>query len=126
MRAAARATDPWTAWAAARSIPDLRPRLAAVLHAFCRFGPMTLEEVTARYLRYGVELTYPAQTEQSVRSRTAELVRLGHLEDTGDTRLTVNGRKARVLRVPGPPVAAPEPPPRVLVPEPAPHPDALF
>jgi hypothetical protein len=93
--ARARVTDPWTSWAAARSLGPLRPRQAAVAHCFERRGMMTLEELVAAY--QGEHPLYPKQTDQSIRSRAAELQRADVLFDTGHTRLTATGRNARVL-----------------------------
>jgi len=101
--ARARTTDPWTSWAAARSLGDLRPRQAAVAHVFADGGYLTLEEAVDRYraYQYGPQGAYPPQTDSSIRSRIAELVDAGVITDTGYTRQTRSGRKARVLCLPG-------------------------
>lgn len=104
----ARTDDPWTSWAAARSLGDIRPRQAAILHVLERCGALTLEQIVDQYrqFRYGtihtadgyVTASYPTQSDSSIRSRTAELVDAGLVEDTGHVALTRSGRKARLLR----------------------------
>ena len=100
-QARARHDDPWTSWAAARSLGPLRPRQAAIAHLFSNGLSYTLEEAVTAYraYQYGPQGQYPPQTDSSIRSRIAELMDAGVLEDTGKTRLTRSGRKARVLRL---------------------------
>lgn len=96
-RARARADDPWTSWAAARSITDLRPRLAAILHCFDAWGPMTDERLVYRYTTLvGRPGGYPSQTPASIRSRRCELQRLGHVVETGEVGRTQTGGKSLV------------------------------
>src|ERR1043165_6043105 len=100
-QARARHDDPWTSWAAARSLGPLRPRQAAIAHLFSTGLSYTLEEAVPAYRAYqsGPRGQSPPQTDSSIRSRIAELMDAGVLEDTGKTRLTRSGRKARVLRL---------------------------
>ncbi len=96
----ARRDDPWTSWAAAHSIPDVRSRQAAILHLMHHAGQgLTLEQIVFAYRRAQDDprIAYPPQTDSSIRSRTSELVDLGHVVDTGEVRITKAGRKARVL-----------------------------
>jgi len=102
--AVARREDPWTSWAAAHSISDVTSRQAAVVHLFRTCGPMTLETACDRYRGHQADRshdlpdTYPPQTDSSIRSRAAEMVARGFLEDTGETVPTKYGRQARLLR----------------------------
>jgi hypothetical protein len=74
----ARRSDPETSIAAARSIaPTIAASQAEVLVLFREFGPMTDEEARQSYGEGG------RQSESGLRSRRAELVRMGLLEDSG-------------------------------------------
>lgn len=98
MTGVARSTDPWTSWAAAESLGDLRARQAAVAAVFdASPDGLTLEELVDRYGRAGVPM--PAQSDSGIRTRCRELVDLGLVVDTGTTRPTRSGRKARVLKL---------------------------
>jgi len=99
----ARTSDPWTSWAAAESLGDLRPRLAAVLAVLDLYPDgLTLEDLVRRYHEaaaefgsYGVPM--PAQSDSGIRTRCRELMDAGLVVDTGTTRLTAANRHARVL-----------------------------
>lgn len=102
----ARATDPWTSWAAAHSVGDLRPRQAAVLHLFTVYGPLSLSQLVGHYeaaIRRGVAPggcpALPRQSPSGVRTRAKELVDLRYLENTGRTRKNETGRTERLLAV---------------------------
>lgn len=87
----ARTTDPWTSWAAAKSV-NPRPSQAAVMRAFAWKGgePMCLERI--------VECVYPyGFSESRIRTAVSELMAEGQLVDTGETTITKRGRKARLI-----------------------------
>lgn len=85
----ARATDPETSWDAARSVRNLTATRAAIL-AVLRSGPGTDEEIWDR-LSPG-ERTTPS----GIRTRRAELVDMGVVEDSGKR---VKGRAGRAMIV---------------------------
>lgn len=89
---------------AAASVDDLEDRHFAV-HALLAIDGqgMTDEELVERYCaiadgngEYLPLFQHPKQTPQSIRTRRAELVRAGHVVDTGQTRPTKSGRQAVV------------------------------
>jgi len=101
----ARTSDPWTSWAAAESLGDLRPRQAAVA-AILRVRPagLTLEELVGVYRTWqaresGAMPPLPAQSDSGIRTRCRELMDAGLVVDSGKTRLTASGRHARVLQL---------------------------
>lgn len=94
----ARRDDPWTSWAAAESLGDLRARQAAVAAVFdASPDGLTLEELVDRYGFADVPM--PPQSDSGIRTRCKELARLGLIVDTGQTRPTRAGRQGRVLRL---------------------------
>lgn len=86
----ARTTDPWTSWAAAKSV-DPKSSHAAVMRAFAWGAePMCLERI--------VECVYPyGYSESRIRTAVSELINEGRLVDTGETTTTKRGRKARLI-----------------------------
>lgn len=104
MRSARRA-DPWTSWAAAKSVTDVSGAQAAVLYVLEIHGPVTLDALVDAYTeahRCGADI--PRQSASGVRTRCKELADAGHVRDTGRTALTTSGRQARLLEscVPSP------------------------
>ncbi len=97
-QARARRTDPDTSRTAADSVDDLNARQSAVLFALYELGPGTDAELVARYpgLVERFPDVYPQQSPQSIRSRRAELVAVGHVIDTGEHGLSDYGRPAVV------------------------------
>lgn len=97
----ARTTDPETSQAAAASISEhnLRTSQNAVLAILTYVGPVTDEELVGYYddlaATYGPE-HLKLQTHSGIRSRRAELVRLGRVRDTGQRRRLATGRQAIV------------------------------
>lgn len=99
--------DPKTA---AASIENLNDRQWAVWWVLSYYGPLTDEVAVERYDAFtGMNLRtvaycnpdisprlLPPQSAASIRSRRAELVRAGHVYDTGEKRATSNGGQARV------------------------------
>ena len=93
-RAHARATDPWTSHSAADSIADVTPLQYRLLQCFDVEMAMTDEELVKVYARtYGI--TWPA-TDSSIRSRRSELVGMGQLLPTHETRKTRAGNRSIV------------------------------
>jgi hypothetical protein len=84
-----RTEDPWTSRAAARQLKanTMRRRL---LEMFRRWGPLTAEGV-ANSAGYGAE--------DGAWKRVSDLLNLGLIEDTGETRTASSGRQQRVLRI---------------------------
>jgi hypothetical protein len=72
----ARATDPQTSWDAAESVRNVTDTQAAIL-MLLRATPMCDEKLIAEYRRWERIDNYPAASDQGIRSRRAELVRLG-------------------------------------------------
>lgn len=89
--ARARADDPESSWIAARSIKNLTQTHERVLACLIT-GKATDAEIIARYRRYYPEAK---DTDQSIRSRRAELTRAGFVSWTGDYGRSENGGKAR-------------------------------
>ena len=93
-RAHARATDPWTSHSAADLIADVTPLQYRLLQCFDVEMAMTDEELVQAYARtWGI--TWPA-TDSSIRSRRSELVGMGQLLPTNETRKTKAGHKSIV------------------------------
>lgn len=91
----ARASDPITSHEAAASV-YMTEGQRIVLRALLTIGPMPDEELVA-----SVNLS-----PSGARSRRAELVSMGLVEDSGETAVTSTGRRAIVWRAAGkPPVA---------------------
>lgn len=95
-KAHARRTDPLASHLAAErasvALSDLQER---ILHALRIGGPATDEELVARHRRYWPERRV---SDQSIRSRRAELVKKGLVETTGDRRPTEYQQLATVWR----------------------------
>ena len=85
----ARSTDPTTSHDAAASARAAAPTIrAAVLAALRSHGPMTDEELLHQLHRDGVRCS-----PSGARTRRAELVRAGQVEDSGEVALTASGRR---------------------------------
>lgn len=92
----ARASDPATSHAAARSVTNLTEKQQAVLDVIRLHGPLTHENLVYSYNRYS---GLPFQTDSGIRTRCCELVRRGLVMDSGERREISTGRKAVVWRV---------------------------
>jgi len=96
----ARRTDPWTSWAAADSLTNLREKQRAVLWAFLERYPdgASLDQIVACYhlaaYRPGGP---PEQSDSGIRTRVSELAARGYVYDSGRTRTLPSGRQARIL-----------------------------
>lgn len=97
-RARARRSDPDTSRMAADSIDDLSERHAGVLFCLYEIGEATDGEIARRYpgLVERFPEVYVPQTEQSLRSRRAELVAAGHVVDTGRRGVSEHGRPCAI------------------------------
>lgn len=96
MRARARHTDPSTSKAAASTVTQLSKLHTYVLALFHHFGDLTDHEMIHHYQLMAVTGDYPPATEQSLRSRRAELVTLGEVTATDAVAFTPHGRRATV------------------------------
>lgn len=87
--AVARATDPSTSWAAARSIPeeDLRESQRVILALLRDRGPMTDEQIAA-----ALDSVQHPLSPSGARTRRAELVDAGYVRDTKKVGRTAAGR----------------------------------
>lgn len=85
-----RSADPITSVDAGRAA-NLHASQAAVLEAFELMGDMTQADVET--------MLQTSWSPSRLRSSVSELVELGKLEATGDTRITQYGRRARVYRL---------------------------
>ena len=83
-----RSTDPVTSVDAGRAA-NLHASQEAVLNHMRRGGSWTQGEL---------ERVFPEWSPSRIRSAVSELVELGLVEATGETRLTRYGRKAQVFR----------------------------
>jgi len=97
--ARARSTDLATSHGAAASVKDITKVQARVLALFHYLGPMTDYEL-CHHFRLMVEAgDYPPATDQSIRSRRAELVAALRLRATTAVAYTLHGRRATVWEV---------------------------
>ena len=85
---------PRTCDVAAASIDGLNDRQWAVWWVVGLYGDLTDAELVDRYDGTREQFNLPAQSPSSLRTRRAELVRAGHVYDTGRTRATKAGRPA--------------------------------
>ncbi len=86
--ARARRNDPETSHEAAKSVSRITESQAHIMVALGNYGPMTDEELY-RHLHITI-------SESGCRSRRKELVDLGKVLDTGETRFTKSGRRTIV------------------------------
>lgn len=95
--ALARLTDPATSHEAAASVKDITATQNAILKLLSGM-PMSDEDLIFYYqqqVRMGADsYDFPRASESGIRSRRAELVRLGRVVDTGERNITQSGRKA--------------------------------
>jgi len=105
----ARRGDPWTSWAAADSLTNLREKQRAVLWVLVAFFPAdafpagaSLDQIVDAYHRLerraaGGMPSLPQQSDSGIRTRVSELQAQGYVYDSGRTRRLQSGRQARVL-----------------------------
>lgn len=98
--AAARATDRQESHDAALTVRagSTRARVLSVLRSHFPDG-FTLRAATNAYAGYARTVGWPRASESSVRSRVAELVRMGYVEVTEERLRLPSGRYAAVHRV---------------------------
>jgi hypothetical protein len=96
-RPRARRTDPWTSHEAAASITPkkLVASHLAILDCFDRFGPFHDKLLVVVYERNRKMYRWPPQEDSGIRSRRDELVKRGHLQDSGKTVLIGEGKRKR-------------------------------
>ena len=100
----ARRTDPWTSWAAADSLTNLRQKQRAALWVLVAFFPdgASLDQIVDAYTRLGRRAAggmpeLPAQSDSGLRTRVSELAAQGYVYDSGRTRRLPSGRQGRIL-----------------------------
>lgn len=95
----ARTTDPATSHLAAMSVRNLTTTQEAIMRLYNQFGRMTDEQLLTHYRRLHFQGEAPFASDSGIRSRRAELVALGKLEDSGDREKMRSGRNAIVWRL---------------------------
>lgn len=90
--ARARATDPETSKEAARSVKGRSEVHAEVIRILKQYGPCTDEEIEGYWFS-------PWATPSGRRSRRAELVKLGKVEDSGERKHLSTGRQGIAWRL---------------------------
>lgn len=89
----ARRSDPETSHEAASTVKDVSLVKSLILGLLASYGELSDEQILTRYK--AVE-GLPKATEQSLRSRRAELVKAGLVEHNGNFAITSNGRRTRL------------------------------
>lgn len=97
-QAHARRTDGKTSRDAAVSVTDTEKVRDWIMHLFREFGEMHDEYLVENYTNGSVHQR-PRASDSGIRSRRAELVRLGKLRDSGERGLTASGRKSVVWEI---------------------------
>lgn len=96
----ARRTDPPTSHNAAESVA--RRDVTAVQNAIRTLlhfhGGMTDGELIEAYQTYAKREGFPEHSESGIRTRRSELVRLGHVEDSGATKILPSGRPSIIWK----------------------------
>lgn len=97
----ARLTDPSTSHQAAGSVENITATQTAILKLLSGF-PMTDEELIHHYnqqIRMGADARdFPRASESGIRSRRAELVKLGYVFDSGHRTKISSGRNAIIWK----------------------------
>jgi hypothetical protein len=90
--AVARPSDPITSHEAASSIKDLTLTQKRVLEVLERYGPATDEEINRYYFHLAQAFDWNQVSPSGLRSRRAELVEAGKVQDSGERGTTKSGR----------------------------------
>lgn len=90
----ARTTDPETSHEAAESVRSLTGTQNTILYLFAKFKHLTDDQLQAHYRRMVSQGDAPRASESGIRSRRAELVALGKLQDSGERVKLDSGRNA--------------------------------
>jgi hypothetical protein len=98
IHAHARKFDPATSVAAAASVADLTAKQFAALDVLATFGAMTDVDLVDRYELEAYSGDVPFQSASGLRTRRAELVAHGLVEDSGERVRLASGRLAIVWR----------------------------
>lgn len=105
-QAHARRTDPKTSHQAAASVVNIGPTREAILWILRKFGPLTDERIAeviesrpAGLIDHLRTCSWWPNSPSGLRSRRAELVRLGFVEDSGHTGRTAAGRACTIWRI---------------------------
>jgi len=88
-QAHARNADPVTSHQAAESVTNMRTLHSLILGVLVSAGPLTDEGIAENF-------SYAMFSPSGLRSRRAELVRMGLVRDSGERKLTRSGRKTIV------------------------------
>jgi hypothetical protein len=94
----ARTTDPQTSHDAADSVRRVSDTQAAIL-MLLRATPMCDEKLIAEYRRWERADNYPAASDQGIRSRRAELVKMGLVTPAPYKELMTTNRYGQVWQV---------------------------
>lgn len=96
----ARHNDPITSHeAAASDLPESQSKTQLAILVILGYGPMTDTEIIRTYSDLYQFGDVPRASESGIRSRRAELVAMGKVEDSGEFRLTPSNRRAIVWRL---------------------------
>jgi len=93
LEAKTRASDGHTSRKAASSVTNMTKKRQDVMITFRRYGTLTDEQLVSVYGQMG---DVADQSESGLRTRRSELVKMGLLCDTGQTRRIRSGRMAVV------------------------------
>lgn len=96
MMAGARPTDPQTSHEAAQSVQNIRGTKAMILKLLV--NPMTDEQLVQAFVDGTKIFSYPLVSPSGVRSRRAELVKMGLVQVVGFAK-TASGRKTILWQV---------------------------
>jgi hypothetical protein len=87
----ARTTDPQTSHAAAKSVSEISNTKKAILSLLRKH--QTDMQLVANYIKLVRQNKAPRASESGIRSRRAELVKLGFVKDTGKRDLSASNRQ---------------------------------
>jgi hypothetical protein len=90
-----RTLDPSTSHAAEKSVSKLAESYGIILGFFRNYGPMNDEQLLERWKYQSPKLA----ADSGIRSRRAELVAAGRLEDSGERIKMTSGRMSIVWRL---------------------------